>query len=257
MDGGPTRRRHDNGGDLLLLLSILAVAGFMMTIEWPMVGALLAGATLLTVLYVQFVRPALRRGKLRRPCKARFIITSATHRTIDYAVQNEHEHFVSEITLPANSEVDIELLFTPKVHFHESGIAFGCDETKNLQTKPYVIGYFNRFIEKGLNRLDPESAPGDHYLDHNKYYHMRRDEARILGRHFVVGYKLKTRDVGVYRATAFFVGEEVEGRADLTIVVEDPPRTEMRCIKHYGCRIKPRAISARPGPSGQGSDFFK
>ena len=49
-------------------------------------------------------------------------------------------------------------------------------------------------------------------------------------------FKVRTHGPGVYRACTAFVGDDKEGRAYLTIRVEEHPHTKMRCVirKHRG-----------------------
>jgi hypothetical protein len=56
----------------------------------------------------------------------------------------------------------------------------------------------------------------------------------------VVGLIIKTRDVGIYKAEVWLTTEEGQGiHQDLTMRVEKPQKTLMKCIMHNGCYIRP------------------
>ena len=63
----------------------------------------------------------------------------------------------------------------------------------------------------------------------------------------VIGFKLETKATGTYRAQVFTVSDDVRGRADLTIRVEQPVKTKMRCVmkvhRTRGCFVTPTGIA--------------
>jgi hypothetical protein len=80
------------------------------TWHWPMLAAFLAGgsflvgtASLLIVANTQVIRPWLRRRKLKRPFAAYFSITSLRRFPLEYVVQDDQDHEVKELVVPAHS----------------------------------------------------------------------------------------------------------------------------------------------------------
>jgi hypothetical protein len=205
---------------------------------WIVAATFLAGGTLVAYLIIEFVLPAWRRRRLKHPCEVHFNVPGR-HEGVEltYAVQDDRTHHVDELVLPANSEVAIEIIYLPKLPFYESMIAFGCEG--NIDDKPYAIECFNRFNIKGKSRWVPGEDDGNK-LTRQKYYHIDRNEHRNIGTHRVVGYKLKTGSAGVFETRVFFMTDETEGRATLTIRVEDEPKTLMRCkLDHWDCYVYP------------------
>jgi hypothetical protein len=74
--------------------------------------------------------PISQRIRLKRPGRAWFHIPSLNQRKITYAEQGCDSHCVEELTLPANSIIEIEFLFRPSITFEASEIYFGCDAPK-------------------------------------------------------------------------------------------------------------------------------
>jgi len=204
-------------------------------------GALLAGAMLVVYILWEIVGHFVRDFRLRHPCKARFLITSSDRREINYAIQDEKEHTVMEIVLPSNSEVNLELLITPKISFKQTELIFGC--RGSLAQMPLPISYFVPFIETGQSHWIPGEDKG-HYIDHSKNYHVVREKHHVIGMDQVAGFKLKTRSAGTYPAHLSFAAETREGTYnDLVIRVEDKPETRMKCVGHWGCVVKPKRVS--------------
>jgi hypothetical protein len=70
------------------------------------------------------------------PGTIRFIITSRNRRILPYAYQDDRDHFVNELTVPSNSEIPVELTFTPSLHFSATDLTFGF-VGENLDGKPH------------------------------------------------------------------------------------------------------------------------
>lgn len=216
---------------------------------WTKAGAALSALVLFSYWYAEVLAPKLRRKKrlkaLTTPADAFFLITSTKHRKIDFAVQDSEEHLVKELVLPSHAESKIEILLRPRVFFRTSEISFGCHGNREMGDKPCAIEYFNPFIVKGIGRSAiPDTDPG-HIIDHNDYYHLVRDMHWSVGTDRIVGFKVLTKGRGVHKAEVVFGGEEVEGQSELTIRVEDEPKTFMKCVSasrgHGDCLISPTA----------------
>jgi hypothetical protein len=217
--------------------------------SWPMVAAFVGIATFALVAWVNFGRPIRRRRKLQKSVIAEFLVPSAKHHTCEFAEQDNREHLLKTIVLPANSEVTVDLRFTPRLNFESTEVIMGCiGATSKI---PYATEYYNQFIKEGEGqRIKP--GPGNrHYLDKHNYYHIRDNSPRRWSRRACVSIalKIKTRGPGQYPVELYFPGDEVEGKAeDLVIVVEDTPTILMLCTDKQHRRavcahgIKPRAM---------------
>jgi hypothetical protein len=217
---------------------------------WTIGGAIAAIVAAVVIIYssgYEFIfTPWRRRRKLRKPCKAWFLIPASNQRHISYAVQDHSEHRVEELTLRANHEIEIEFLYEPQVTSEISEIYFGCEAQDNLsiEAKPLINAYCNRFIERGTSEENPETHPDTNYTDHHKFYHIKKPKVIARNECYSVGCKIQTRQAGRYEFKLFLVGEEVgHTRNRLFIRVEDTPTTRMRCAlgKHRwsGCFIQP------------------
>jgi len=199
-------------------------------------GAIFAGAMLLLYIFWEPVRHFYRNRKLKKPCKVYFIIRSADSWTSDYAIQDDYDHHLNEIVVPANSQVNIEIMYEPLVHFYEQEISFGCPGNNDL--KPFVEKQFTKYVEQPAKSSWVHGEDG-HYRDIHKFWHAPRKKSRNVGSHFVVGFELKVRAAGRYKAILSFLTDEIEGNAELFITVEDKPTTKMRCFEHSGCFVSP------------------
>jgi hypothetical protein len=206
---------------------------------WAIAGAIASVAVLALYIFVEFIKPAWRRRRLRTPCDVSFSIPPMRGGHCEYAVLDDEPHAVKEMTVPPNAELPIEFRLVPHLNFFESEFAFGCDSDKNLDKKPFATGYVNYFIDRGKKVATPEDDES-HYIDRHQYYHIRRVRQRAVGQHFVVGLIIKTRDVGIYKAEVWLTTEEGQGiHQDLTMRVEKPQKTLMKCIMHNGCYVRP------------------
>jgi len=217
---------------------------------WTIGGAIAAIVAAIVVIasgaYEFILRPYLRRRPLRRPCKAWFLIASSQQRTIFHAVQDSHEHYVEELTLASNSEYEIEFLYLPSITFNSSEIYFGFNkqDDRDLETKPTIQSYCNHFIERGVSEETPETRPETNYVDHHKFYHLRKPRQIARKEPYSIGGKVKTRQAGRYEFNLTLVGEEVgTPQNKLFVRVEDTPTTKMKCVlaKHrrIGCLVQP------------------
>jgi hypothetical protein len=147
---------------------------------WTIVGALAAIIAAAGVTYEFVIGPRLRHRALRRPCKAWFLIASTKQRVISHAVQDSREHYVEELVLASNSEYEIEFLYMPSIAFPVSEIYFGFNEQndRDLDTKPTIKSFYNHFIERGTKEESPETHPETNYVDHHKFYHLRKPRTK-------------------------------------------------------------------------------
>ena len=208
--------------------------------NWAIVGALASIAVLTLYVCAEFIRPHIRRYRLKNPCKARFPIRPLSEENISYLIQDEETHSVEELVLPSNSEVEIELGFFAKLSFYNTDIIFQCEGDPDQ--RPIAIERFQRLVKIGKKRWKPGKDESES-IDIHGSYHCRLDRARNTGTHFVIGFKIKTRGPGRYKTKLYFLTTEVEGNSTLSIRVEDRPHTRMRCRTkgHHGCFVRPNS----------------
>jgi hypothetical protein len=222
-------------------LSVVSVFGGVMLAElatwpWQMYGVWVGIAAFLVLLWVQFGRPLRRHIRLKHPCEVHFQIRSKDNRLQPYARQDGLGHRVKELVLPSFSEVEIEIGCKAKLPFNEKEQIFACDGERDK--KPCPVEWVVHFVETGKKGGMPGTDEG-HYIDVHKGYHRVTGTARNTGTHFVTGFKLLTKNPGRYKARLFFLTDEREGVADLSILVEDDPQTCMVCDEHWECGISP------------------
>jgi hypothetical protein len=224
-----------------------SLSGAISTWPWSMVSAFAAIAGLGILVYVNFLRPLLRRQKLKEPVEAHFLIPAKKHHGCDFARQDEEEHVTKSITLPSNRDVIVDLRFKPRIFFSSSEIGLGCEG--NREDIPYAFEYFNRFIEDGDGqRVTP--GPGNrHYVDKHHYYHLR-ESTRYWSRGTSVSFafNFRTHAPGRYPLMVSFIGDEIEGNNyELMIIVEDNPQSIIRCVD-AGHRNRSCARGIQPIP---------
>jgi hypothetical protein len=196
--------------------------------------------TLIAYIAKEFLSPLIRSIRLRHPIKARFVITSADRYNIGYAPQDEFEHEVKTLVLPSfTHNLFVHLLWTVKLSFkqYHLEISLGGERTK----KPIINHYFHPFFKMGDATRIPGEYPG-HYIDYHDNYHVDvvRDYAK--GQFVTAGFKVTTRDPGTYTLKIGIAADGVDGTAELDILVEDIPKTLMKCKKHANCRLQPKLI---------------
>jgi hypothetical protein len=206
--------------------------------HWAIISTFFSAAAFLLLLYIQFGRPWIRRIRLKWPFRAYFLITSRQQCPLDYVQQDHREHYVKELVVPANSEIPIQIVLHPRLSFLQRELYFGCGETLTNPEKPSATEWFVSFVVKGVRREGkPDASHPGHYIDYNGFYHVREDflytnDVRVIG------FKLVTKAVGVYRAQIYAVTDDVRGKAELVLRVEQPATTKMRCVikRHWARR---------------------
>ena len=194
------------------------------------------------VIYSTFIQPRLRRIDLKRPCIAWFEIARSSQRLVSYAEQDDREHGVYELTLPANAELEIEILYRSKTSFVASELYLGCGDQdyRDLDRKPEVKAICYPLIELGITRETPKTNPEVNAIDRHKFYHIRRQKNITANETYSLGCEIHTREPGRYEFQMFFVGDEVGSiQNKLFIQVQRRPFTKMRCIDHATCFINP------------------
>jgi hypothetical protein len=225
-------------GNATLALMAAATAGMVVVMNETLqiVGITIGAIGLFVAIINIFVKPAWRSWRLRAPCEVHFTILPLQDVRLDYVLQDDQGHHLKEIVLPAASDVEIEIEYVPKIAFEEKEISFGCPgEDKE---KPYATEIIRRLITIGKNNWIP-GEDENCWRDRHGFIHFVGNKRRQKRARIPIGFKMKTGRAGVYLANMFFFTEEKPGKAALTIRVEDMPRTPMRCIAHWGCRVTP------------------
>ena len=207
----------------------------------PIVGIAIAAAGLALGTWKGLIEPKLRVRKLKNPCEVRFVVRGLQHAQLSYVVQDDETHIVDELVVPSRSVVDIEFGYIPRVPLRLEQLVFGCEGDAN--SKPFVVEAFGRFTSGG----EAKPASGEHSSDIHKHWHTIRKVARSVGTHYVITYRVRTQQAGVYPVAIAFLTDEIEGNGRLTIRVEDKPKTRMRCRArghHFGCSVRPIAVQA-------------
>jgi hypothetical protein len=214
---------------------------------WAIVGAIAAVIAAIVVIlssvYEFIIEPIWRRRKLKRPCWAVFVISAAKKRPVRYVIQDTHEHLVTELTLPSNSEVEVEVEYSSSITFDVSEIYFGC--VGDMEAKPTITSIVFLFYKSGAPEESPGTHPGYNKIDEYEFYHIARPKHIARNEQYVLGFKMQTRKAGVYKFQLHFISETVgRPKNDLFIRVEDEPTTKMRCVSHRkyrwtGCFIQP------------------
>jgi hypothetical protein len=219
------------------------ISAMLAALNWSMVSAFFSAAAVFLVWYVNFFRPWRRRRRLRQPFDAYFLITSTGRFRLDYVQQNDREHYVKKLVVPPRKEVLIQIVLEPRVSFMQHELYFGCDEHLEDEEKPRATEYFVPFVREGVRGSGkPDEAHPGHYTDYNGFYHVREDYLYTADTR-VIGFKLLTGRTGTFRAQVYTVTDDVRGRADLKIKVQEPAKTKMRCYRKWHrirlCSVKP------------------
>lgn len=171
--------------------------------------------------------------------KVGFLITDMERYKLEYINQDEKEHLVEELILPVDKEVPIMIWLKPSGNYTVEDIYFGCEG--DYKKKPEPLSWFNPFILRGKREVTPEENP-DHYIDHHKYYHIKRRQEFTKEEVYVGGYKIKTHGEGDFQAQYIIRTPNTVKTHKLKIKVRKESKEKMRCIMHENCYIKPFKI---------------
>lgn len=209
----------------ILLAGVMA----MDSTSWAVV---LDALILLVLIYIDFVRPAMRRYALKNPCRVYFMITSKDKFALGYVDQDQLEHFVDTLVLPANKEnIFVELTIRANTDFTIKRIVFGVGSTELLDAKPYATSYYQRHIMRGVSSFARPESNDNHSLDSNYQYQMKTEIDLVTGAAHNPGFYINTRKPGTYKVTVRLLGQYFDCKAPLTIRVEEKPDALIPCIR--------------------------
>lgn len=183
------------------------------------------------------------------PVDAIFVVHKTQHHyTCQFAKQDDLDHELKTIVLPSNSTVIVDLVFKPRTFFRATEYYLGCDGD-GANTKPVITRYLNRFIEKGDGKEIIPGPGNKHMIDVYGYYHKRDDQIFSVSTPIATAFVLETKSSGSYQFNINFTGDEFRGQIrDLMIVVEDTPKTVMRCAIRKHRRLTCRKEGIHPLP---------
>jgi hypothetical protein len=202
---------------------------------WAKAGATAAILVLLLAI-LDLIRRGIRYFWLGRPVKAHFRIPPLGQIELEHVVQDDRGHAVSEMVLPSHSRVEVEIEYVPRISFGPTRVSFGC-EGDDIN-KPIAKERFDRVVAVGKDRWIPGCDEG-HVIDRHGFYHANMDRAHPRRSRNPIGFLLQTKAAGTYDVRLYFFLKERVGVAQLTIKVEDRPRSRMRCLDHIGCWVRP------------------
>jgi hypothetical protein len=185
----------------------------------------------------EFVLPILRNRRLRTPVTAHFVITSMDRFNLGYAIQDDIEHFTKELVLPSHTDdVFLHFILIARDSFEQNNFELSFEE--NRDSKPLIKYWFLPFVKVGTKEKKPGEAPG-HYIDYHDNYHIDETRHRAKKQTIVYGFRITTRDPGIYTMKTGITADGIDGSTTLIVRVEDKPRTPMRCETHSGCFVTP------------------
>lgn len=179
------------------------------------------------------IRDDERQRLLLAPCEVHFLIPIKSRVSLTWIEQDEREHEVDRIVIPAHSEIPIQLAMRPRVSFEETELYVGCEGDDG--NRPRITQYFNSFIVRGKHKEDTPETNDNHYVDSDGYYHMRERRTRVKEETYVTGFMLRAYSQGKYEFRVRIGGTERLGTMNLRILVEDHPTTPMVCLLHPEC----------------------
>jgi hypothetical protein len=121
------------------------ILGMISSFPWNMISTIIA-ATVLVFAVLTFRRirkqdslERERKEKLKDPFEVHFLIPKTTEHKVDYYPQDGENHYLDELRLPSNSEVDVVVWMKPRINVVLSELQFGCLGTTSLSRNPYTI----------------------------------------------------------------------------------------------------------------------
>jgi hypothetical protein len=204
-------------------------------------------AALAVVLYFarEFIVPYFhRRTLLARAVDASWCITSGDRYQLKYASQDNDEHEVMDLVLPADTpELFLHVLLKARTSFVLTHVEFGF--TGAINAKPAFQYWFHPFIARGRQKKYPDYAHPSydptHYADYHGNYHITTEASVPKNEVLTYGFMIDTHQPGVYQFTVAMNADGVLSKTSLTLQVKNVPFEELvRCVdeKHHECFVK-------------------
>lgn len=234
-------RAHGDGAAGTLFLMIVASGAPMAGGEFWWLAAAVGTVGVGIAVWINWVRPSLRRVRLKHPVKAHFTSRDNALSMSGRDVSDGDPHLIRCLTTPANHTLEIELGFMTRIPFKTQEIVIGCKG--DPATRPHFLRRTFSFQggTRPVTNLD--------YIDPAGYFHIKTDKVYSVGAHFVIQMDLQTLSAGRYPVVVSFLTDEIEGNfEDLEILVESTPSTNMRChAKGHGLNCTVRAAPLSVG----------
>jgi hypothetical protein len=165
-------------------------------------------AVFLMIAWINFGRPWRRSRRMRRPFDTHF----------KQGARGEGPA-TTELTVPANSIVQLDFRMTPRIHHvqHELILMFDGDPDQ----KPLPTSVVNTFIKEGSARSQDPKTNANHYIDYDDCYHIKARVEHTRGNTYAIGFSVQTRGPGRYPLRFMVMTEDGEGRSrnDLVLIV--------------------------------------
>jgi hypothetical protein len=177
------------------------------------VGVCLSASILGVQTWVNFIRPAIRRRRMAKPYSVEFKLG-----------QSGDAPSAPELTVPANSEVQIDLRLLSHLPYAEHEIAVGFEGPAS--ERPLVLCVSQAFVKAGLLKNRSPKTDEGHYIDYNDRYHIKTRADRLAGRHTALGFLVQTRVPGRYpiNVEAATDAGEAYSRNKPMLIVESKPK---------------------------------
>jgi hypothetical protein len=105
--------------------------------------------------------------------------------------------FQSELHVPPNAELSIQLRLRPSFHYSQSEFIFGF-KSDDLDAKPEILSYLNTFIKRGQRQSQSPETHEHHSVDYNGSYHIKESRDLVKTTTYSYGFVIKTRRPGRY-----------------------------------------------------------
>jgi len=211
--------------------------------DW--IAIIIAGFAVFFYVFKEIIVPRIHKILLKKSAVDVFWdLLSCEQYKINYLSQDLREHKTVEFVAPSHTrEVFIYILVIARRPFLQTHFELSFDG--DMEKKPLIKFWFNPFVKRGKNAKYPDSDHPDkdqnHYVDFHENYHITDTTVRPNKTVIPYGFKIETRNTGIYRASIVVIADGIERRSPLplTTYVEEPPSTHVRCVEHRECFIDP------------------
>lgn len=207
------------------------IAAAVSTWPWAMAAAIFGGISLLTLWYVNFVRPYRRRRALKAATKTYFLVPASTQHECSYATMDDKEHLLKDLSVRPNTELIVDLVMHVKqdISYSEVIVGFMGDPSR----KPQIKKYTNRYILVGKGReVDPMTGATEDYIDKHRYYHRKFPLVVTKGNVLSMAFTIETQSEGLFPLQISFISDEpIEGEWGLFLTVENTPTIKQKCAE--------------------------
>lgn len=222
--------------DIVLVGAAIVLAGLAMSTGqlWLTGVAVGLSASILAVqAWVNFIRPAIRKRKMKSPYSVSFKLGLSGDAPT-----------AQELTVPAYSEAQIDLRILSHLSYAEHEITVGFEGQED--ERPLIRYVSQKFVKVGLLKKRVPGIDEGHYVDYNDNYHIKTRAERLAGRHSALGFMVKTRKPGRYPISvevATDAGEACSRNKPILIVEAKPKRKPPKPPKRPQRRSFPKAAS--------------